>query len=363
VELRAEEAEGGGSPRFTVWDDRGQVGTVAVASGTVPHQIAVRTRPLTERAEARALVGALAELARPLTGAPVFVEVWDDLVRFEARRAGWTGSLRAVLQPGLPPDQAPSDDIIVSEIGALLPSVAVSHGFRLNRRIQTLNVTNENGRRLLRLRLADREDLMPELVAAAIDTTLAIKRRFGRAAAGVLALSFDHGGPRFTSGAIAGEAGTATGTIFLNPNLTFADEMVEQRRRAAAGATGIAAVISPPFTALDGVTAHELWHNLDAVIQAGSAYVEFNRELGEALGVATLEHALRGGERDAPPEWQAARRQLAREVSIYATTQPREATAEMFKVWWCSVGEPTPVVARFGELVDRFYPRPDPSRA
>jgi hypothetical protein len=28
----------------------------------------------------------------------------------------------------------------------------------------------------------------------------------------------------------------------------------------------------------------------------------------------------------------------------------------MFKLWWCSNGEVTPVVARFGALVDGLFP-------
>jgi hypothetical protein len=82
--------------------------------------------------------------------------------------------------------------------------------------------------------------------------------------------------------------------------------------------------------------------------------------LGEELGVATFEHALRGGEAGAPPEWRSARARIVREVSVYATTNQREATAEMFKLWWCSAPEapPAPLVACFGRLIDRFYPPP-----
>jgi hypothetical protein len=200
---------------------------------------------------------------------------------------------------------------------------------------------------------------MAEPVATAIDTTLAVKRRFGRAAAGVLGLSFDHGGSQFATGAVVGSAESATGTVFLSPNLACADEMTAQRRRE--GGTGRSASVPPPFTALEGVTAHELWHNLDAAIQVAGTYTEFNRLLGEALHVATFEHALRGGEPRAPAEWREARVRLAREVSVYATTSPREATAEMFKLWWCSSGVASPLVARFGELVDRFYPPPAPT--
>ncbi len=38
-------------------------------------------------------------------------------------------------------------------------------------------------------------------------------------------------------------------------------------------------------------------------------------------------------------------------MSPYAATAPVEATAEMFKLWWCGSGEYSPIVRRFGELV------------
>ena len=60
----------------------------------------------------------------------------------------------------------------------------------------------------------------------------------------------------------------------------------------------------------------------------------------------------------APVPWQQAHRRIINEVSLYATTNMREATAEMFKLWWCSSPEapPAPLVARFGALIDRYYP-------
>jgi hypothetical protein len=82
--------------------------------------------------------------------------------------------------------------------------------------------------------------------------------------------------------------------------------------------------------------------------------VEFNAALGDALGVESLEHALRGRERGAPAEWQAAHAQLVRDVSNYAGTNPREATAEMFSLWWRG-DRASPVVARFGELVEQHF--------
>ena len=47
-------------------------------------------------------------------------------------------------------------------------------------------------------------------------------------------------------------------------------------------------------------------------------------------------------------------------ISPYATTNWRESTAELFKLWWCRPldAAPAPLVACFGTLLDRFYPPP-----
>jgi hypothetical protein len=224
----------------------------------------------------------------------------------------------------------------------------------------TVKVTGADGRTKIRVRMPDRDDVMPETIASAADTTLAVKRRFGRIASGVRALAFNHGGGKFADGSVSGSAESGTGTIFLNPVLAFAGDQVAQRRRMAAeGRPGVPMYVPPPFTSLEAVTAHELWHNLDATIQSTpGVYFEFNRALGEELGVGTFEYALRGGEAGAPPEWQAAHVRIVQEVSAYATTNMREATAEMFMLWWCSRADapPAPLVRRFGALVDRYYP-------
>ena len=88
----------------------------------------------------------------------------------------------------------------------------------------------------------------------------------------------------------------------------------------------------------------------------GTRVHRFNAALGDALGVGTLEHALRGRERDAPPEWRAAHERLVQDVSAYAGTNPREASAEMFSLWWTTPAPRPPVIERFGELVERYFP-------
>ena len=346
-----------------VWDGEIRVAAVELSRRAGRDLVGVTVlTPLTiGRDGARALADALVEVGETTADGPPLVYVHDELVRAEARARGWTGGLRAPLTrpAGIDPAPPTDDDPRISAVAALLPGAGVRRG-GFSRHMLTLKVASADGRTKIRLRMPDRADLMPETIASAADTTLAVKRRFGRMASGVRALAFDHGGGQFADGSVAGSAESGTGTIFLNPNLAFADDLVEQRRRAAAaGGRGVSAVVPPPFTALEGVTAHELWHNLDATIQSTPGqYVEFNRVLGEELGVATFEYALRGGEASAPPEWRAARTRIVHEVSVYATTNLREATAEMFKLWWCSRPEapPPPLVACFGALVDRFYP-------
>ena len=352
-----------------IWDGTTQVAAIEVAPGPARDRVGVTllTSLTIGRDGAGALVDALAAVGDTRADGPPLVFVHDALVRFEARTAGWAGGLREPLTrptsasapAATGPPQASADDARIAVIAAMLPGTEVRRaGF--GRRVLTLRITDGGGRTKIRVKLPDRDDVMPETIASAVDTTLAVKRRFGRMASGVRALAFDHGGGQFADGSVAGSAESGTGTIFLNTNLAFADDLVAQRlRMAAEGARGVSAVVPPPFTALEGVVAHELWHNLDATIQTTpGVYFEFNRALGEELDVATFEYALRGAETAAPPEWRAAHARIVQEVSVYATTNMREATAEMFKLWWCSRPEapPPPLVVCFGALVDRYYP-------
>jgi hypothetical protein len=338
-----------------VWD-----GATAVAELRPPPvdggPVALRmTAPLVQRDAARELVRALqAAGLGPLA-------VASDLVRAEARVAGWTGELRGPLRPptGLPHGaeaRAAAAEPSVGAVGALLPGVVVArHGF--GRRHFSIRATAADGLRM-KVKAPDRDDLVPELIAAALDTALAVKRRFGRMASGVHTVAIDDGAGSLDDHSTAGSTQSGSGTMYLDTSLAFADAIVAQDARMA-GRVGVSARPGPPFFAIDGVVAHEYWHNLDAtVVATPGVYVEMNRALGEELGVETFEHALRGGEANAPAAWQEARRRIATEVSLYALSNQREATAEMFKLWWCSspASPPSPLVARFGALVDRFYP-------
>ncbi len=243
-------------------------------------------------------------------------------------------------------------------VQSLLPEAQVERrGF--SRSTLSLRVTTTDRLRM-KMKVPDRPDVMPEMLAAALDTALAVRRRFGRMASGVHSISIDDGAGGFDDHRTAGAATSGTGTFFLDTSLAVADAMEAQRRRTAGG-RGISASVPKPWFPIDGVVAHEYWHNLDTTVLATPAtYVEMNRVLGAELGVETFEHALRGREPTAPPGWQHAFARIVHEVSPYATTNMREATAEMFKLWWCAPPRlvPSPLVVCFGGLLDRFYPPP-----
>jgi len=332
----------------TVWDGATAFATLArTANGAVSLQLIAPV--VVGRDAAIAVVAVLTQARVPV------LDVADALLRAAAREAGWTGALRAPLV-------APAGTVELLDPVATVQTLVVGAEIRrrgFSRRALSIRVTTTDRLRM-KVKVPDRPDVMPEMLAAALDTALAVRRRFGRMASGVHAISIDDGAGGFDDHRNAGAATSGTGTFFLDTSLACADAMDAQRRRMAGG-RGISATVPRPWFQIDGVVAHEYWHNLDTTVLATPAtYVEINRALGAELGVATFEHALRGREETAPPEWQHALARVVHEVSPYATTNMREATAEMFKLWWCAPpqAELSPLVARFGALLDRFYPPP-----
>jgi hypothetical protein len=220
----------------------------------------------------------------------------------------------------------------------------------------------------------DRYDLMPEPLALTADTAAAVLRRFPHQAAAVTLVSFDQALYGLKEGLYAGVAVGSVPAIHLMIGFVtveaFLQTLPQNDEPLRLSST---AQVPPPFTPVDAVVAHELWHRIESVFEANHyrSSIEFRRQLGLHLGVATLEHAVKGAEATAPPPWRTAHRRLVDEVSAYAGTAQKEATAEMFKLWWCRTGPVSRVVARFGELVDQFFPisggRPgsaaDPDRA
>ncbi|MFI5046043.1 MAG: hypothetical protein ACHQIG_03185 [Acidimicrobiia bacterium] len=332
-----------------VGDDAGGVVAVDVAA---PERVG--------RAEARMLVEAAMTLTPRAGDAPRSLMVSDALVRFEARRVGCAGALRGLLSP--PGAEVPDAPSFAGAMSAFLPRCEVRER-RMWLRAPEVRVAPDGGGGRVRIRLPREDEVMAEPVAAAADTALAVKARFGKAARGIDALSFDHGGVGLATGDVSGLAEGASGVVVLTPNFVVPDLLERERRTRAQASrrTRPEPADAVPFGSLDEVVAHECWHYLDAEVRvSGTDYVAFNAALGEALGVASLELALRGRERGAPPEWQVAHARLVEEVSAYAATNPREATAEMFSLWWCGRGGSSAVVATFGELVERVFPRVEP---
>jgi len=174
-------------------------------------------------------------------------------------------------------------------------------------------------------------------VAAVVDTALAIRLRFGDAVSHLRVISFDLSNADLVSGKQAGSAHQALSIVHLNANYVMAQ---------AHGAPVV------PVAFLRQVTAHELWHLIDAWLQARRYRdtVELRRAMGEHFGAPSLEHVTRG---DIP----GARERLIAEVSAYAATNPVEATAELFEQWWTRPAEQqSPAVRLFGTLVERYLP-------
>jgi hypothetical protein len=340
----------------TVWDGTAPFAVLEPSGRGGPEVVALRmVAPVwIGRPAARDLLEALAR------GGVHDLDVGDQLVRYEARMAGWTGELRGPLSMGgTDQRRAAGDDPRVTAVDELLPGVDVRRrGFRP--RVLVVRASSADRGPRVRVKLPDRDDVVPELVAAAIDTALAIRRRFGRMASGVHTIAIDDGAGTYDDHTTAGSAQSGTGTFFLDTSLAFADAIAAQRQRMAARVgRSVSASVARPYFPIDGVVAHEYWHNLDTTVVATPAvYLEINRALGEELGVETFEHALRGGDASAPEPWQRAHQRIIAEVSRYATTNMREATAEMFKLWWCASpdGPPAPLVTCFGALIDRYYP-------
>lgn len=176
-------------------------------------------------------------------------------------------------------------------------------------------------------------DIVPGNVAVVIDTALAIRRRFGPAVSHLRVISFDLSNADLVSGVQAGSAHQALSIVHLNANYVL-----------------VPPAATPAF--LRAVTAHELWHLIDAWLQAKRYRdtIELRRAIGEHFGALSLEHVTRG---DVP----GARERLIAEVSAYAATNPLEATAELFEQWWTRPADKhSPAVKLFGELVDRYLP-------
>ena len=107
---------------------------------------------------------------------------------------------------------------------------------------------------------------------------------------------------------------------------------------------------------MDTVVAHEVGHCLDALAGSGriADTTAFRVAIGRALGVESVELALRGRAADSPPEWQRAHALLVEQISDYATTSGVELFAEIFATWWS--GSEGPVVEAFDQMMKEQFP-------
>lgn len=293
----------------------------------------------------------------------------DPLVRDVARRHGFAGSLRGALVPAADGSAEWIDDPawVRDAVQQLLPEVAVGIGAGsgaaralIRRAVSGVPRTfdlwagPDDHATPTRFSLPARPDLLVETVARCIDTTIAIRRRFARPASGVRRVSFDYADFDLLTGHHAGSADRSSGITHMNASLASVEGLTTMEARRAQRGGGGSVGVRPPFNQMDGTTAHEMWHQMEGAVEARRSMdgIELRRRLGEALGVETLEQAVNGVRPRSPDAWKLAYARLVDEVSPYGATGPLEATAEMFKLWWCAAGEPSPIVRRFGELVE-----------
>jgi hypothetical protein len=277
--------------------------------------------------------------------------ILDPLVRHVFRYAGYTGPLRGHLWA--PPDLAtvPEPESDVEQLRALLPHLDVVLQ-RESKRATHLCVSSPDDELQLRVTM-ERRPILVEQVAMVLDTATAVQRSLAPHTRALRkALLGDVAREQLTS-KVLGRAHDSRSAFSINGGMLYLSDLVEHREEQFHKGRRAWGMRDPWHSrAADLVTAHEAWHLVDQDVM-GSArnHIAFHRALGEELGVDTLEHALRGRERGAPPAWRDAHAELARQLREYATKNQREATAEMFATWWCSTTELPPVVARFASLV------------
>jgi hypothetical protein len=135
--------------------------------------------------------------------------------------------------------------------------------------------------------LPDRADLMPEALALAAETATGVLTRFAEYTRGVRAVQFDRSEPGLTDGRHAGVAEPGLQLVHLNIALVAFHADLELRRQLAARSLDQPHLTpplrpAPPFTAVDGTVAHEIWHVVEAAFEARRyrESMEFRRDLG-----------------------------------------------------------------------------------
>jgi hypothetical protein len=349
--------------------------SLTVVLGLQPRAVAGRT-------DVEELARGLERVARSLAVRTLAIETVDSLVRHHLRACGFDGGLRAPLRIELPnpngllgasdasvgvtrrDSSRVDNERAVVELAQPLEVTVRSRGLSalvgMARFTDFVATVDGSPTGTVTVRAPNRADLVPEAVARILDTAASVLRRFPAGVHRFWCRAWD-------TGHYAGAEMSDGGTVYLDPAYVLADAMEAARRAAVARHPDVSHDVDADtleqlfvgvrrrYTDLEGTVAHELWHGLEQGVSRFGG-IAFHRALGEALGVDTLEHALSGRAPDAPPEWRAAFARLVTEVSWYAATNPREAKAEMFRLWWRGDAEPTPIVRSFAELVEQELP-------
>jgi hypothetical protein len=392
VELHHQLVDSEGRRHLTAWADGRSLGEVitSVDQGWLRVWIDDGDGAAPALAERQSVLRAVVALAQAEQYPGVVLTAGDQrlLLRHAARSAGFVGPLRGDLTrdfrgPPPPPTGENLADRFVADLNLLLPGLTVMAANRPAGRFRSalrnassgldatahLTVGDASGSVPLRLAVPLEDDVMAEGVARGIDTAMAVRRRFHPLVDGVRVF-YDQSAHGLRSGTVAGLAEASVRDVHLNPSFALASqlELLDRQlreRRSQPRQSGLAPprpslTVLPPFTRIDSVVAHEFWHQIEFGFES-SHYrdsVEFRRAAGAYFGVETLEHVIKGASQGAPQAWQVARARLEQEVSAYATTAPKEATAELFAQWWCTVAAPPPSARFFGEVLQRFFPPP-----
>jgi hypothetical protein len=345
-----------------VTDELGIVARLACldAAGGIDVHIATPRLVLT-RSEAAQV---LAEIERATTEAPaVTLFTSDAVLRESARSAGYRGGLRAPLVRDHRPAPAAVGPRTIAE---WLPDAEIDvRPASPPRRVTRFLATGLDHTARITARRAGAEaavvtplgpDTLLEPVAATVDTLLDLDARFGPAQVRVPPITFSLNGTGIAHGQVAGA--NAGAGIVLSPMYVDAAALARIRRRLDVTARGGG---SPRRSQgnrfrVELVVVHEVGHSVDQARGSGrlSDTTETRRTLGRAIGIDSVELALRAGWQGSPPEWAAAHARIVESLSQYATTNCVELFAEAFVAWY--LGSDTPIVGAMDSVLRARYP-------
>jgi len=346
--------------RHEVTDALGIVARFSCTATPTGVEVRVATPRLVLRREEAAQV--LAAVERETAEVPVVVLMTNDAVlREAARAAGYHGGLRADLVR----DASPRPPVPAT-VAEWLPGTRVverpaSPPRRLTRFLST------GLERMVRIEAARDgvavsvvvplgPDTLLEPVAATVDTLLDLTRRLGPATVRVPPITFSLNGTGIAHGRVAGA--NAGAGIVLSPMYVDAAALARIRHRLDAVARGGGTPRRPRGNhfRVEQTIVHEVGHSVDQAEGSGrlSDTIDVRATLGRAIGVESVELALRAGWQGAPPEWAAARDRIVEDLSAYATTNCVELFAEAFVAWY--LREDAPIVAAMDTVLRRRYP-------